>query len=247
MTRSALVARAQELWVGLAGVPTSFAAGGVRVVVAARSRLCPPGWAGIVVLDDSGVATAPDAATARVLRESLDGRQLRSAVEAGRWNGEPGVVDVLGPASLAYLDGDEFRPAAGVADPPSLPPGHPDLAGLVADVAEEDVAESGLADITSQVFVVRDRGRVVAAAGYRRWPGSVAHLGVLTAARLRGQGLAGAVASAAVAEALRADLLPQWRARPEPSRRLARRLGFREFGAQVSVRIAADRGAPGGR
>ncbi|WP_091291657.1 GNAT family N-acetyltransferase [Micromonospora halophytica] len=75
-------------------------------------------------------------------------------------------------------------------------------------------------------FVIRDGGRVVAAAGYRRWPSSVAHLGVLTSSDCRGRGLAGAVASAAVAEALRNELLPQWRARPEPSRRLARRLGF---------------------
>ncbi|MFI7425810.1 hypothetical protein ACIBPB_02360 [Micromonospora sp. NPDC049836] len=38
-----------------------------------------------------------------------------SAVEAERWSGERGVVDVLGPASLAYLDESEFRPASGTA------------------------------------------------------------------------------------------------------------------------------------
>jgi hypothetical protein len=32
-------------------------------------------------------------------------------------------------------------------------------------------------------------------------------------------------------------LLPQWRARPEPSRRVARALGFRELGAQLSIRL----------
>ncbi|MEV4541235.1 GNAT family N-acetyltransferase [Micromonospora echinaurantiaca] len=118
-----------------------------------------------------------------------------------------------------------------------LPPGHPDVAGLLAEVPADDAAESGLGDITSDVFVVREDSRVVAAAGYRRWPGSVAHLAVLAGVRSRGRGLAGAAASAAVADALRDHLLPQWRARPEASRRLARRLGFRELGNQVSIRV----------
>jgi hypothetical protein len=40
-----------------------------------------------------------------------------------------------------------------------------------------------------------------------------------------------------VSRALDDGLLPQWRARPEPSRRLARTLGFRELGAQLSIRV----------
>jgi hypothetical protein len=238
MARPTMLNRVQDLWVNLAGVPTSFPGDGVRVVVTGESRLCPPAWAGIVVLAKSGIATAPDEATARFLRESLTGRPLRSIVEAERWSGEYAVLDVLGPASLAYLDEQEFRPATRIADIAQVPPGHPDLCGLVADVSEDDVAESGIDEITSPVFVVRDGARVVAAAGYRHWPRSVAHLCVLTGTQFRGRGLAGAVASAAVAEALQNHLLPQWRARPEASRRLARRLGFRELGDQVSIRVA---------
>ncbi|NEC07096.1 GNAT family N-acetyltransferase, partial [Streptomyces sp. SID7909] len=37
--------------------------------------------------------------------------------------------------------------------------------------------------------------------------------------------------------ALAADRLPQWRARPEASRRVARALGYRELGSQLSVRL----------
>ncbi|WDQ02780.1 GNAT family N-acetyltransferase [Micromonospora chalcea] len=240
MARSDVSHRVQDLWAGLAGVATSFPADGVRVVVSAGSRLCPPAWAGIVVLGGSGIATAPDAAAARFLRESLTGRPLRSAVEDGRWDGERGVVDVLGPASLAYLDEREFRPEPATAEVARLSPGHPDLDRLVADVSADDLAESGIGEITSPVFVVRDGVRVVAAAGYDNWPDAVAHLCVLTSAHFRGRGLARAVASAAVAEALANRLLPQWRARPEPSRRLARRLGFRELGAQVSIKLAAS-------
>ncbi|MEU8328544.1 GNAT family N-acetyltransferase [Micromonospora sp. NPDC048839] len=62
---------------------------------------------------------------------------------------------------------------------------------------------------------------------------------VLTKPNERGRGLARAVASVAVADGLANHLLPQWRARPEPSRRVARALGFRQLGAQLSIRIRA--------
>jgi hypothetical protein len=39
--------------------------------------------------------------------------------------------------------------------------------------------------------------------------------------------------------AIQAGKLPQWRARPQPSRRVALALGFRELGSQVSIRLAA--------
>lgn len=239
MAPATLLRRAQDLWVDLAGVATSFPASGVRVVVAAESRLCPPAWAGIVVLGDAGIATAPDRASARFLRASLTGGPVRAAVAADRWRGVAGVLDVLGPAALAYLDEREFRPVPGATGTAVLPAGHPDLHGLLSEVPEDEAAESGIDEITSPVFVVREHDRVAAAAGYRRWPSSVAHLCVLTGTRYRRRGLAAAVAAAAVAEALRNHLLPQWRARPEPSRRLARRLGFRELGDQVSIMIEA--------
>ena len=76
--------------------------------------------------------------------------------------------------------------------------------------------------------------------------GGAAHLSVLTAASARGRGLGRRAASAAVAHAIAAGRLPQWRARPEASRHVARTLGFRELGAQVSLRLApADPASPG--
>ncbi|WP_405753341.1 GNAT family N-acetyltransferase [Streptomyces sp. NBC_00012] len=88
-------------------------------------------------------------------------------------------------------------------------------------------------------FVVRERGRVLAAAGYRAWPRRTAHIGVLTAPEARGRGLARVTGSAAVAHALAVGLLPQWRARPPASRRVAAALGFEELGSQLSIEIAA--------
>ena len=85
---------------------------------------------------------------------------------------------------------------------------------------------------------MREHGQVAAAAGYRDWPSGIAHMSVLTAASARGRGLARAAASAAVAHAIGEGRLPQWRARPEASRRTARALGFRELGSQVSIQLA---------
>jgi hypothetical protein len=54
----------------------------------------------------------------------------------------------------------------------------------------------------------------------------------------RGRGLARTVGAAAVAHALDAGLLVQWRARAAASRRVAAVLGFRELGTQLSVEMA---------
>ncbi|PWI08985.1 hypothetical protein DIZ27_20095 [Streptomyces sp. NWU339] len=109
----------------------------------------------------------------------------------------------------------------------------------LALAGEEEATESGLGDISSPAFCLRRDDEVVAAAGYRSWPRSVAHLSVLVAPHCRGRHLARAVASAAVAHALDARLLPQWRARPYPSQRVAVALGFQELGAQLSIRLGA--------
>lgn len=85
------------------------------------------------------------------------------------------------------------------------------------------------------MFVVREQGQVVAGAGYRVRAGAAAHLGVLTAPQARGRAR---VVAAAVAHALAAGLLPQWRARAFASRRVAAALGFEELGAQLSFYIA---------
>ncbi|WP_405668919.1 GNAT family N-acetyltransferase [Streptomyces sp. NBC_00055] len=54
---------------------------------------------------------------------------------------------------------------------------------------------------------------------------------------MRERGLARVTASATVTHALTAGLLPEWRARPPASRRVAAALGFEELGAQLSMRL----------
>jgi hypothetical protein len=237
MADDPLLARARRAWCGLAGVPVAFpATGGAEVVVSAGSLLCPPGWVGIVALGDAAIVTVPAGEVAGVVREALDGLPVAAVTDPDRLRAALPVVDVLGPASLAFLDERDHRPPAPAAVA-EIPATHADLAALLASVAADEAEECGLAEIGSPAFVVRSGTRVVAAAGYRRWPGRVAQLGVLTAPQWRGRGLARVVASAAVADSLANRLLPQWRARPEPSRRVARALGFRRLGDQVSIRL----------
>ena len=108
---------------------------------------------------------------------------------------------------------------------------HPDIAGLLALASTEDAGESGLAEITSPAFVVRDQTcEVKAAAGYRLWPGNVGHMCVLTAPAWRGRACAGSSVAAPMAGP----------ATTIASRRVAWRLGFRQLGIQLSIRVGVS-------
>lgn len=238
--------RARRLWADLARVPVSFPEPGqVRVVVSAGSLLCPAGWAGVVAIRGAVLATVPDETAAAPLRAALTGLTDRGPLpgallglaDLGRLPGVLPVDDVLGPASLAYVDEGGFVAAPGSATVERLPAGDAGVRALLDAADEAEAGESGLREILSDAFVLREGRKVVAVAGYRPWLDTAAHVSVLTAVHRRGEGLAKAVASAAVADALECGLLPQWRARPEASRRVARALGFDEVGAQVSVRL----------
>ena len=237
MPLSALTLRARTVWEGLAGVPVTFAPV-VRVVVSPRSRLCPPGWAGLVVIAGAAIATAYDEDTRQTMQRALGTVPAASVADATVFGRGLVIADILGPAFLAYLDPADFRPTPGQAAGAGLDISSLALRRFLAETDASDLAESGIAEISSPAFVIHEEDRIIAAAGYRDWPGQVAHLSVLTTAHARARGLGSAVASAAVMHALGQDKLPQWRARPEASRRIARRLGFRELGAQVSIRLA---------
>lgn len=240
MTIDPVLTRARGLWEELARVPVSFApAGGVTVVVSPESWTCPRGWVGVVALDNLAIVTAPSETAAAAVGDVFSSLPAESMVDAVTIRSVLPVADVLGPATLGYLAKADFRPTpAGPFTVDQLPAEHPELRELEKSAGFEDAGEAGLDEITSPAFVVRVGGEVVAASGYRAWPRQTAHLSVLTAPGRRGQGLGRAAASNAVARALAAGLLPQWRARPIESRRVAAALGFRELGAQLSFKLA---------
>ncbi len=242
MTTHALLREARGLWEELAHAPRSFPpAGEVNVIVSPQSQLCPAGWVGMVTLGGSALVTVPDGSAATTVRAALAGLPVEALRDAAAVRGVLPVAGVLGPAALSYASPAGFRPAAAPSRAERLPGDHPALRALEAASGQDDAGEASLEAITSPAFVVREHGRVVAAAGYRAWPRRTAHLGVLTAPEARGRGLARTTASAAVAHALAAGLLPQWRARIPASRRVAAALGFEELGAQLSLELPAPR------
>ncbi|MET7792008.1 GNAT family N-acetyltransferase [Streptomyces sp900116325] len=236
MTGDLLLGRARELWTELAVTPVEFPSNGANVVVSPGSWLCPPLWTGVVILGGAGIVTAPSVHAAQLMADASRRLSPEKLVDDDRLREVLPVLDVLGPASLFYLDRADFLPAhEGAAVEEVMY--DDELVSLLARAGEEDADESGLDTITSPAFVLREGEDVVAAAGYRTWPQSVAHLSVLVAPDCRGRGLARVVASAAVTHALDAGQLPQWRARPHPSKRVAHALGFQELGSQLSVRL----------
>lgn len=236
MTDDALLEHAQRLWATLAATPVTFTASAIEVAVSPQSLLCPPGWVGIVVVGNDVIATAPDGNTAKIVRQALNGLPPAATTDPAAVSARLPISEILGPATLAYCDTARFQPRESSAVQPS-PVHHADMATLLTRVSAEDAAESGLEEITSPAFVVRSGSEIIAAAGYRAWPSDTAHLSVLTDPVVRGRGLARIVATAAVAAALQANLLPQWRARPAASRRVAQALGFSELGSQLSFRL----------
>ncbi len=176
------------------------------MAVAPESRLCSPGWAGIVVIGGAPLATAPDQETACLIEHALSGLAADALTSAGVLGRRLPIAEIRGPATLAYLDPADFRAHPAAVEPLDLD--HPDLRAFLQATEAADLEESGIGEISTPAFAVRQDGQVVAAAGYRDWPGGTAHLSVLTP-------------------------------RPAASRRVARTLGFRELGAQVSLRLAA--------
>ncbi|WP_406115633.1 GNAT family N-acetyltransferase [Kitasatospora purpeofusca] len=240
MSRDPLLARARGVWQELASVPVSFgAAGDVHVVVSPGSRICPRGWAGIVVLGGAAIVTAPSREAAARIRAAVAGLPVDRLTDPGSVGRVLPVGESLGPAVLAYLADEGFRPAA----PPTglrveeAAAGSVDLGPLERTAGAADADEAGLDGMSSPAFVVRVAGEVVAAAGYRAWPGRAAHMGVLTAPAWRGRGLARATGSSAVRHALAQGLLPQWRAGVPASRKVAVALGFSELGSQLCVQL----------
>ncbi|MGW2721841.1 GNAT family N-acetyltransferase [Streptomyces sp. NPDC001492] len=240
MSIDPLVAGAHRLWEHLAGVPVLFPPrGGVHVAVSPESRMCPEGWVGVVALCGSAIVTVPSDTVGAIVRDALRGLPVDAAVDAESVGRMLPVSRVLGPAALSYVSSERFRPVRpGVPAVEQLPAADPELRQLERVAGPDDADEAGLDEITSPAFVVRERGQVVAAAGYRTWPCGTAHVSVLTAPQARGRGLARVTGSATVAHALAAGLLPQWRARRPASRRVAAALGFAELGAQLSIEMA---------
>jgi RimJ/RimL family protein N-acetyltransferase len=226
------VEAARQAWSRLAGIPLRD---GLQVVVDPESPLGPRGWIAILAVGPTVAASVPRPELQKPVIAGLTGL-------AGDEATTPDVVvqrlpsarTTLGPAALFYPP-PGFTAASQQTAELSLQ----ELAGLLAAVDANDLDESGMAHIESPAFVSRSSdGAVVAACGYRRWPNGVAHVSALTHPDHRRQGHGRRAATVAISHAVEHELLPQWRARPLASQRLALALGLVRVGAQFSLEPA---------
>lgn len=229
-----MTARASAAWAHLAEVESLRE---LHVVVRPGSPLALPGCVGIlrlhgtftVAVSHSGLVE-PAASIMQSLPGSRDvGDSIAPALEQ-----DVRVEEVVAQASLFFA---WERPSR--LPPQSVVRGiASDADQLLGSVPPQEADESGLGDVTSALSMIRGAsGQVLAACGYVHWPSDVAHMCVLTHPAHRRKGHGVSAAADAVAHALDERLLPQWRARPEPSKALARVLGMAEMGEQVSIRI----------
>jgi GNAT superfamily N-acetyltransferase len=206
----------------------------LQITVAAESAICPPGWIGILRLGGTITVVVPSDALARQARDAFAELPPSEATHPDVVEAHfPQAVETRGPAWLFYPTTRRRLPVD-----PDVETAAPDaLQPLLEALTQADRDECGLASITSEASVVRGRGsRIVAACGHREWPNGVAHLCIATHPDHRRAGHAEAVGAAAIDRAFDEGLIPQWRARPEASKRLAGKLGFVELGSQLSLR-----------
>lgn len=146
---------------------------------------------------------------------------------------------LVGQATLAYTDRYARPNQPGVSRLEDVPVDDQPAAAAAVERAcpPDDVAEVGLAEMSRVFVTLDDREQPMAGAGYDEWQGILGHLGVLTPPEQRRAGHGTVAAALALNDALDVGLVPQWRRRTEnvASRRLARRLGFAEVGAQTTV------------
>jgi GNAT superfamily N-acetyltransferase len=227
-------ARVDRFWAGELGVDAVvLARPGVHVLERSGSDAAPR----IVVLGMPGTTVVSITRGHRRRFEDAGARlgtldvAARAAVAAlGR---TATTLDVRGPAYLGYWTGDAAPRALRVVRPLD---GAAALTPLRA-TAPSEWEEAGLDDATV-LFGARDGDELVAVAGYEPWADLV-QLHVFSHPRHRGRGLARDVLAAAVAHALAAGRLPQYRAQDlnVASRTVAERMGFEEYGWMATIRV----------
>lgn len=227
-------------WIAALGAPASaFAGDGTTLVARDDLRAVVA-----VRLGGALVVAAPRAAHATLAAltstETLDAVATAAALAVA----DP-TARVIGSAELRYLevvtdprrDGDRAEPR------PTIAPGDPDaLAALRAAVDPAEWDEAGLEGMP-HVVVASIEGDPVAAAGWEPWRASIAQVGVLTALDARGRGIGAVVARSAIADALAAGRIAQWRSALDNAASLAagRRLGGEALGRQATVALDGPR------
>jgi RimJ/RimL family protein N-acetyltransferase len=145
---------------------------------------------------------------------------------------------VVGDARLAFADDATFRarPIDGVE---RIADDDPRLHRLATRADTSEWLEASADEPADARYAAFEGGQIVAIATYGAWHATVGGIGVFTDAAARGRGLAGRVATAAVAEVFGAGLIAQWQShvRNAASARVADKLGFVALGGRQIIRV----------
>jgi GNAT superfamily N-acetyltransferase len=228
------------MWRRLACAPTAFAEPGIQVVCNDEARLTRPGWCGVVVIGDSAVVVTPQKRPPQVDR-LVESTSVPAALTDHRYVKDVigPLEDSLGPADLQYGAVRAAR-SADVRGPLPLP--DPLVERALASAPPADRSEGGFQDDRMEaIFVALDGEQPLAASGYRRWPGGVAHMGVVTIPAARRRGLGRKASLAAAGHATDQGLLVQWRSlwSNDASRQLGQSLGLSHCARQFSFLLQA--------
>lgn len=200
-------------------------------------RAAPEGWVAIVRLEWQVVVAGPSDQLDRIDHNTRQSHPTH-LVSAEHLAEFVGPRHTLGPARLYYGASTCASPSTTTVGPLDVDDAR--VRAVLADATDDERDESAVEDTMSGVFVALTAdGAPGAVAAWRVWPHEVAHVSVLCARTHRGTGVGFAAAHRAVTAAVAAGLLPQWRVREDnlPSIALAKRLGLRHLGDQLSIRL----------
>jgi hypothetical protein len=174
-------------------------------------------------------------------RKAVQGRVPDEVFEPSFWQAALGAraERIVGPTYLGYRDIAEEGPG----DPCVSLLGADD--GAVLDHLRQGVShleweQGGLEECQTIAGYFLD-GALVAAAGYKVWGGTLAHICVMTHAGLRSRGYGRAGVRKITQEAIKSGLVAQYQTLLEnkPSIAVARALEFEEYGQRIFVRCKA--------
>jgi GNAT superfamily N-acetyltransferase len=150
-------------------------------------------------------------------------------------------VKVVGPAVIAYGTRDTLDLSSAQRARPLSASDAAAVDAFRADCTDEEWEHGGgRASDAGRFGAFDEDGRLGSLTSYVVWD-RLAHVSVITRRACRGHGFGRAAVARAATHAIEAGLVPQYRTLVSnvPSMQLARRLGFREYGFSVYVRLPA--------
>jgi len=155
---------------------------------------------------------------------------------------ENALIDTVGAAYLGYANASTFHPLARHTTSLLTPNDAETLAAFATAVGPIAWEHSGLGEESQPIAGHWEAEMLVAAAGYRLWDNTIAHIGVATQPAFRGRGYGTAVVSAIGAHALAQGYVLQYRTllSNTSSIAIAHALGFQAYATTLFLHLNAQ-------